>query len=171
MIKFYLPCNASKFNSEKFKNAFMVGSLGTYKRLILSKVDKSFLEDTQFEVYTYDTNEYNINSSNIKKHLNEFVDEGFLYENIFGKKYYCSDQLLSENIRPVNDLQTYYSTIYEITRASLLSDDLFIKNIDDNYVDKDGNFIMNESTGLRTLSRPHNYFTPMERQIISDGGL
>ena len=69
MIKFYLPCNASKFNSEKFKNAFMVGSLGMYKRLILSKVDKRKCDCYDDKILSFISNSDTVNKVNPRKHL------------------------------------------------------------------------------------------------------
>lgn len=132
---------------------------------VLSRVDESFLEDSIYNVYQY---EGKVNVPVIKNNIGSFVDEGFLYENIFHKKYYCMEQILSENVKQVYDLPTYYSTVYDITRASL-SEELFIKDVDDNYIDKDGKFLMNETTGMRTSSKQN--FTLLERQIISEGGL
>lgn len=151
------------------KDLYMNDMIVRNEEGVLSRVDKSFLEDTQYSVYQYSGN---IDKKNILDHIDSFVSEGFLYENIFKKKYYCREQLFSENIKETIDLPTYFDAVYNVTRASILSEDTFIKNCDGTYSDKNGDFIMNESSGIRTPSRDkRDGFSVVETKIISEGGL
>lgn len=78
--------------------------IGRNKEGILTKAPKNFLEKCQYSVYRVKNITPEIISEKLSPYIGEFVEEGFLYETLFGKKLYTYDQIeLEENAEPVMD--------------------------------------------------------------------
>lgn len=65
---------------------------------------RKFLENTRYNIYMVETT--NDALSTIKDNIGEFVEEGFLYETLFGKKMYTYDQIACEESAHL--LEDYY---------------------------------------------------------------
>lgn len=81
----------------------------------LRKTDgKKFLENCKYSLYLVE----NVSEEALKtieENLDEFVEEGFIYETIFNKKLYTYDQIAcDEQAKPVED---YYHHMYKLQEA------------------------------------------------------
>lgn len=149
----------------------------------IREVDSSFLHDTKYSIYRIieDNNTLNCRYKEIKNNKGEIKDPNYIYETIFSKKYYTSDDLLCQSIEEVTDILQYksmeYQSIMEITTASLLHEhEIYIPtaNIIEGvieYTDNNGYFIQNGYTGLRTKSRNKSEYTDLELYYIRKGTL
>lgn len=76
----------------KLDNMFSRNSEGC-----LAKFPLKQLENCTYEVYLVDKDSREVSEA-LAPYINEFVEEGFIYETIFGKKMYDYDQIKTEDI-------------------------------------------------------------------------
>ena len=82
------------------------------KEGVLEKVSVDFLEDKSYDVFMVDKSVEEV-STMIAPYIGEFVEEGFIYETLFGKKMYTYDQInCEESATPVIDYYKYME-VYE----------------------------------------------------------
>lgn len=73
------------------------------KEGVLSKAPDDFLENTSYDVFLTDI-KIEEASKKLSKYIGTFVEEGFIYETLFGKKMYTYDQIYTESLAyPVID--------------------------------------------------------------------
>ena len=111
----------------------------------------------------------------------EIKDPNYIYETIFNKELYTSDDLLCQSIEETTDILQHksmeYRIVSEITIASLLYENeicIPTANIIEGvieYTDDNGYFIQNENTGLRTRSRDKSEYMDLELYYIRKGTL
>lgn len=78
------------------------------KEGILEKAPENFLQNAQYNVYGTNISVEEA-SKKIAPYMRQFVEEGFLYETLFGKKFYTYDQVATESsVYPVMD---YYKSL------------------------------------------------------------
>ena len=89
------------------------------KEGVLSKAPDNFLENSKYNVYLVDMTKEEV-SKRIGAYLETFVEEGFLYESIFGKKMYSYDQIETESTaHPVIDYYFGMNTFSKIVESFL----------------------------------------------------
>ena len=102
-------------NNPKLTNMFSRDKEGK-----LVKFPDNFLEECRYDVYMVNLSPEEV-SNRIGKYIGEFVEEGFLYESIFGKKMYTYDQImLEESAIPVIDYYKGLEMFSEVTRNLIL---------------------------------------------------
>ena len=69
MIKFYLPSSNTKFKFNYSKDSFMIGALGTYKKLILDKVNIHKCDAYDNKILDYIYNSDQVHKVKPRKHL------------------------------------------------------------------------------------------------------
>ena len=85
------------------------------KEGILSKAPDNFLEDCTYEVFMVDKSKEEV-SKLLAPYMETFVEEGFLYETIFGKKLYTHDQInCEESATPIIDYYKYMDIYEQVT--------------------------------------------------------
>ena len=73
------------------------------KEGILGKAPDDFLYEAKYDVYRIDKSPEEV-SKLLESYIGQFVEEGFLYETLFGKKMYTYDQIMTESeAHPVLD--------------------------------------------------------------------
>jgi hypothetical protein len=85
-----------------------------------------FLKNARYNVYKVKVTEDILGK--INESIDEFVEEGFIFETIFGKKLYTNDQIFfearcNENVTPVIDHYAKMDMIQQITENFLLGND------------------------------------------------
>ena len=113
-------------DSPKFTNLVTRNAEG-----ILAKVNDpfKFLEHCRYNVYKISNPDPEIMNM-ISKEIGNFVEEGFIYETIFGKKLYSYDQIVCEDAAiPVLDYYQFMNYYSKITENYLLG------------LDKDSNYV------------------------------
>ena len=149
----------------------------------IRETDSNYLIDSNYSIYKITENSIDINNrfKEIVNNKNTIKSPNYIYETIFNKEYYTSDDLLCQSIEEVVDILQYksleYQNIMEITIASLLHDDginiptaNIIEGVTE-YTDNNGYFIKNDSTGLRTKSRDISKYSELELYYIRKGTL
>lgn len=101
--------NSPKLDSIFFRN----------KEGVLKHTNESFLYNIDFNLYATDIPISKI-SNNIKENLNQFVEEGFLYETVFGKELFQYDQIkVEEHAWEIPDLYSSLNILKELTELYL----------------------------------------------------
>lgn len=121
-------------NTPKLTNMFSRDKEGK-----LVKFPDNFLEECKYDVYMVKMSPEEV-SNRIGKYIGEFVEEGFLYESIFGKKMYTYDQImLEESAIPVIDFYKGIEMFSEVTRNLILQN----TKLDDNpvYFNENSNMV------------------------------
>jgi very-short-patch-repair endonuclease len=78
-------------DNPKLTNLITRDKLGT-----LRKAPDNFLEDKSYEVFATDISIEEA-SEKLAPYMNQFVEEGFIYETLFGKELYTYDQIYTES--------------------------------------------------------------------------
>lgn len=121
-------------NTPKLTNMFSRDKEGK-----LVKFPDNFLEECKYDVYMVKMSPEEV-SNRIGNYIGEFVEEGFLYESIFGKKMYTYDQImLEESAIPVIDFYKGLEMFSEVTRNLILQN----TKLDDNpiYFNENSNMV------------------------------
>lgn len=171
-------------------NSFIKSDIGVSDDIRMNNViyqdDDGAIKETTREEFLegYKSVAYSIpNKHNKFKELLESKDLVFapnkIYETLFDKRMFTTDQLLCENLNPVFDLQSYYKTIEEVTENTIKNSSVntiitpdfsYGENVD-LCTDKDGYFLQNKGNGMRTKYHNDKMFSLMEAIIISGGVL
>lgn len=121
----YTPNNAflgndSRFavaHSPKFDSIFYRNENGE-----LTKGNKEILIDSTYDLYVVRNARSKFESS-IRDHIGKFVEEGFLYEAVFGKKMYTPDQIKFEPLAEATiDLYAFLQETMVLTHRYTLGD-------------------------------------------------
>ena len=85
----------------------------------LTKANESFLANAAYNTYILDSSKQEVNNL-LAPYINEFVEEGFIYESIFKKKFYSYDQIaLESTAHKTIDLYKALEVIGEVTKSYL----------------------------------------------------
>lgn len=88
----------------------------------------NFLENCRYDVYMVKMTPEEV-SNRIGKYVGEFVEEGLLYESIFGKKMYTYDQIMTEESAiPVIDFYKGLEMFGEVTKNFILQNTKMTEN-------------------------------------------
>ena len=74
----------------------------------LTKMDDDFLADSSYNIFSAPITKEDL-SNKLKPYMGEFVEEGFIYECIFGHKFYTYDQILTEQVS--DEVLDHYSVM------------------------------------------------------------
>ena len=101
-------------NSPKLDSIFYRNKEGKLKY-----VDESFLHNISFDLYETDIPISKISEA-IRENLDQFVEEGFLYETVFGKELFQYDQIkVEEHAWEIPDLYSSLNIVKELTELYL----------------------------------------------------
>jgi hypothetical protein len=89
----------------------------------LRKGDRGVLKDSTYDLYKVKDGKARFESA-IKGHLDEFVEEGFIYEAVFGKKLYTPDQIKFEPMAEATlDMYAFYNELTNMTKQYIIGTD------------------------------------------------
>ena len=101
-------------NSPKLDSIFYRNKEGKLKY-----ADESFLHNISFDLYETDIPISKISEA-IRENLDQFVEEGFLYETVFGKELFQYDQIkVEEHAWEIPDLYSSLNIVKELTELYL----------------------------------------------------
>lgn len=163
-----------------FEKAYVITADNIIKEAPIEKIIGS--DRVKYKMYKYNTSNDNLFNELHTLAENKTVNNKTLLEIVFNKDMYSNDEWICyEEVEEIEDIFTYLYETYRITRATLLSNEKNKSIItfseaaltNDNIVvlkeDKDGYYLENRITSMRTPSRKDNDFSIEERTIVSGG--
>lgn len=141
----------------------------------IKKVNREdFLEGYKYIVYQKEDPKNKFKE--LLENINITFEPNKIYETLFEKHMFTKDQLLSENLDTPLDINSYFKSIEEITENTIRGEKDYIVTADFSYGEnvnvcngKNGYFLENKETKLRTRSRGDAIFSLIEAIIINGG--
>ena len=94
---------------------------------LVKATKESYLANAAYNVYTIDKSKDEVNKL-LSPHLNTFVNEGFIYETLFDKKFYSYDQIkCEEHAHEALNLYESLEVIGEVVKSYLNNEDKIIE--------------------------------------------
>jgi hypothetical protein len=140
------------------------------------KASKGYLEDASYSVYKYTCNKSDILHKLIEAEMEESSDD--ILSIVFGNDMVTLDEWkLYEGVEEIIDNYTYNAYCNSIARATIINNPGIIQLTEDYNADsvlrlmsdKDGYYLENSVTGLRSASRSKAVFNDIEKKIIRGG--
>ena len=144
------------------------------KEGILSKAPSDFLENASYNVYMIEGKSSSDISKLLSPYMDQFVEEGFIYESLFGHKMCSYDQIdCEESAIEVLDYYKYMDVFKEVTMNYIKgnnNDKSYVIESTNNqkYNLKNGNFIIRSSKIPELFIESNKEFTKdcIERKVL-----